>query len=157
LSRVKSAKKRLLLILGPSFRRNKRSEPLPALERYDGLFFRVARKYLGNAKDVDVIVMKDDLTLVDGTAPLTYEPPRGDRWMIHPLSDDEIKAGKIKNEAFLKRKLLGGKYLEVFFAMGKKYAEALPDLSKFNVKVVFPTSGGPGPKAKALKEWLVRG
>jgi hypothetical protein len=76
LSRVKSAKKRLLLILGPSFRRNKRSEPLPALERYDGLFFRVARKYLGNAKDVDVIVMKDDLTLVDGTAPLTYEPPR---------------------------------------------------------------------------------
>jgi hypothetical protein len=77
--------------------------------------------------------------------------------MIHPLSDDEIKAGKIKNEAFLNRKLLGGKYLEVFFAMGKKYAEALPDLSKFNVKVVFPTSGGPGPKAKALKEWLVRG
>ena len=48
-----------LLILGPSFRRNRRDESLPALERYDGIFFRVARRYLGEVKDVDVIVMRD--------------------------------------------------------------------------------------------------
>lgn len=153
---VRLSKKRLMLILGPSFRRNKRSEPLPALERYDGLFFRVARKYLANTKNVDVIVMKDDLTLVEGTALLAYEPPKGDRWIMHPLSGDEIKAGKIKNEPFLKRKLHGNKCQEVFLAMGKRYAEALPDLSQFNVNVVFPTCGGLGPKAKALKEWLRR-
>jgi len=41
--------------------------------------------------------------------------------------------------------------------MGKQYAEALPDLTKFGVKVVFPTSGGPGPKAQALKQWISRG
>jgi hypothetical protein len=35
--------------------------------------------------------------------------------------------------------------------MGKEYARALPDLAWFGVKVVFPTSGGPGPKARALK------
>ena len=40
--------------------------------------------------------------------------------------------------------------------MGKKYAMALPELSKYNVNVVFPTCGGPGPKAKALKEWLCK-
>lgn len=145
-----------LLILGPSFRRNDKSECVPALERYDGLFFRIARKYLASAKNVDVVVMKNDLTLIDGDAPLAYQPPKGDKWMICPLSDDEVKAGKIKNEAFLNRKLRGGKYQEIFLAMGKRYAEALPDLSKFNVNVVFPTSGGPGPKAKALKEWLSR-
>lgn len=50
----------------------------------------------------------------------------------------------------------GEKYSEVFIAMGKKYAMALPELSKYNVNVVFPTCGGPGPKAKALKEWLCK-
>lgn len=39
-------------------------------------------------------------------------------------------------------------------AMGKRYAETLPDLTKFDVKVVFPLSGGPGPKAQALKNWI---
>ncbi len=74
--------------------------------------------------------------------------------MTHPLSGDDVKAGKIKNESFLKRKLRGNKYQEVFLAMGKRYAEALLDLSKFNVNVIFPTCGGSGPKEKALKEWL---
>jgi len=36
--------------------------------------------------------------------------------------------------------------------MGKEYAAALPDLSQYGVNIVFPASGGPGPKAQALKE-----
>jgi hypothetical protein len=40
--------------------------------------------------------------------------------------------------------------------MGKEYAKALPDLAKFGVKVVFPTSGGPGPKAQALRRWILK-
>lgn len=63
---------RRLLVLGPSFRRNKSRGILPAIERYDGLFCRVARKYLGDVKDVNVVVMVDDLTLVDSATPLPY-------------------------------------------------------------------------------------
>jgi hypothetical protein len=50
------AAKRRLLVLGPSFRRRRDVGLLPALERFDGLFFRVARKYLSRARDVDVVV-----------------------------------------------------------------------------------------------------
>jgi hypothetical protein len=41
--------------------------------------------------------------------------------------------------------------------MGKQYAKALPDLSKFEVKVIFSTSRDLGPKAQALKQWLMGG
>jgi len=143
-----------MLILGPSFRRSKRSEPLPALERYDGLFFRVARKYLENVRNLDVIVMKDDLTLVDGEALLAYSPPKGDKWSMQSLPKKVVDESGKRNQDYLDQKVRAGRYTEVFIAMGKKYAEALPDFSKYNVKVIFPTSGGPGPKAKALKEWL---
>jgi hypothetical protein len=39
--------------------------------------------------------------------------------------------------------------------MGKDYALALPDLSYYCNKVIFPTSGGAGPKAQALKNWFI--
>lgn len=147
------AKKRLL-ILGPSFRRKKDEGLLPAFERFDGLFFRVARKYLKSLRDVDVVVMKDDLTLIGGDITMAYSPPKGNKWSTQSLSKKVVEDGRKRNQDYLDQRLRAGRYQEVFVAMGKKYAEALPDFSKFNLQVIFPTSGGPGPKAKALKEWL---
>jgi len=151
------AGKRRLLVLGPSFRRRKDSGLLSALERFDGLFFRVARKYLGSVRDVDVVVMVDDLTLVDGDAPLAFREPEGSEWGKQKFSKEVLEKAKAQNEEFLKKKLKNGRYSEVYLAMGKQYAEALPDLERYGVKVVFPTSGGPGPKAQALKEWIMKG
>jgi hypothetical protein len=148
------ARKRLMLILGPSFRRDKRNEPLPALERYDGLFFRVARKHMGHVKYLDVVVMVDDLTLVDGGTTLPHNDPKGDQWGKQSFSNALLEKAKEMNEDFLTMKLKNEKFSEVFISMGKKYAKALPDLTQYRVKVIFPASGGPGPKAKALKEWL---
>jgi len=146
-----------LLILGPSFRRNKTNDPLPALDRYDGVFFRVARKYLEKVKDVDVVVMRDDLLLVDGEALMPYIPPAGDVWGRQYFSKEELGKAREKNEDFLDKKLRNRRYSEIFIAMGKKHREALPDLSGYNVRVIFPTHGGPGPKARALREWIIRG
>ena len=144
--------RRRFLILGPTFRRNSSEKTLTAIERYDGVFFRVARKHLERVRDVDVVVMIDDLTLVDGNSYLPYIPPEGERWGKQCFSQEVYEEAKTKNEAFLSKKLSSGNYSEIYIAMGKKYAEALPNLSHH--KVVFPTYGGLGPKAKALKEWI---
>ena len=152
------ARKRRLLILGPSFRRDKSDGVLPAVERYDGLFFRIVRKYLSIVRDVDVLVMRDDLVLVDSRAPLPYSPPEGEKWGSRSLSEDIIKKAGERNIVVFSEKLMKGRYLEIFVAMGKRYAKALPDLSQFDVKVIFPVGGGgQGPKARALKEWLSKG
>jgi len=145
------------LVLGPSFRRRRDERLLPALERFDGLFFRVARKYLSSIEDVDVVVMVDDLTLVDGDTPLPFREPVGDKWGKQRFSKEVLEKARVVNEKFLEKKLGDGRYSEVFLAMGRQYAEALPDLAKFGVKVVFPTKGGPGPKAQALKQWILKG
>lgn len=145
---------RRLLVIGPSYRRNQSSSSLPAVERYDGLFYRVARKYLGNVRDVDVLVMKDDLTLVNGGTPLLYTPPKGGKWGMQTIPEAIVNKATKRNKATLSKKLKGGIYSEVFLAMGKMYAKALPDFSRYNIEVVFPTSGGAGSKAQALKNWM---
>lgn len=147
------AKEKALLILGPSFRR-KTGKELTALERFDGLFFRVAKKYLKTIKDVKVVVMLDDLKLVDGSAHLPYTEPEGKKWGGKIIMKNMVKAAVEENRNYLATKLKGKKYSEIFVAMGKEYAAALPDLTGFDIKVIFPASGGPGPKAQALKEWL---
>lgn len=146
-----------LLVLGPSFRRRMDPGPLQAIQRFDGLFYRVARKYLQKAKDVDVLIMEDDLTLVDEKTPLPYNPPDGESWGKQSILKETVERARKSNESVLSEKLKSGRYSEVFLAMGKKYAEAFPDISRLKVKVVFPATGGPGPKARALKEWIRRG
>ena len=143
--------------MGPSFRRRRDEGLLPALERFDGPFFRVARKHLRNVKDVDVLVMVDDLTLVDGATPLAYREPAGDKWGRQRLSKEVLEKARTVNEKLLGERLKSGRYSEIFLAMGKEYAKALPDLTKYEVRIVFPTSGGPGPKAQALRRWILGG
>jgi hypothetical protein len=120
------------------------------------LFFRVARKYLDEVKGVDVVVMTDDLTLLDGSAPMSYDEPEGTSWGDKTIMKKTVESAKVINEDYLGKKLKGKKYREIFIAMGKEYAAALPDLSQYGVTVVFPASGGPGPKACALKEWFCK-
>ena len=148
-------RKKRLLILGPSFRRNRGEDPLTALNFYDGLFFRIAKKYLEKNRSVDVLVMIDDLTLVDSKVLLYYNKPKGEYWGNQKFLKLFLENAKVKNEIFLRRKLKNLKYSEIFLSMGKIYAKALPDFSQFEIKVIFPTKGGLGPKALALKNWFL--
>ena len=139
-----------LLILGPSYRRRE-GEGLTALERYDGVFFRVARKHL--TSDVDVLVLTDDLRLVWGHEKLPYRPPIGKTWTAPRLRRGDVERARQQNEKTLDEVLGRGKYAEVFIVMGKQYLQALPDLSKYKTKITI-AKGGPGPKAQQLKQWL---
>jgi len=146
--------KRKLLILGPSYRRKIDDDLLPALERYDGIIYRVARKYLGDVKDVDVAIMRDNLTLVDGSALVPYSKPEGENWRMKTIHREAVERAKMVNESYLRNRLRRRKYCEIFVSMGKGYAAALPELSQYEIIVRFPASGGLGPKAQALKKWF---
>jgi hypothetical protein len=111
-------KEKALLILGPSFRR-KTGRDLTAYERLDGLFFRVARKYLKTIKEVNVAVMLDDLTIVDGSTQLQYTEPEGTKWGEKIIVKNMVEEAVEKNLNYLETKLKGKKYSEVLIARGK--------------------------------------
>lgn len=80
--------------------------------------------------------------------------PKASIWGARRISNDIVEKAKVKNRDFLDKKLRKRKYSEVFISMGKDYAQALPALDQYALKVIFPASGGLGPKARALSEWL---
>ena len=149
-------KEKRLLILGPSFRRKNGDTNLSAFDRYDGLFYRIAKKYLSRAKDLQILVMTDDLILVKGSTLLPYVAPKGTHWS-EQIETSNVETAVQKNRIFLERILTKTQFREIFIAMGQKYAFALPEMTQYGAKVVFPSTGGLGPKALALQRWLTSG
>jgi hypothetical protein len=147
---MKSRKR--LLILGPSFRRRKDEGLLPAIERFDGLFLRIARKHLRSTSGIEVAIMRDDLILVESKALIAYAPPIGHRWGERAFSEAELKDAKLKNTCFLGA-LSAKSYAEIFIVIGKTHCDALPDLSGFR-KVTFASGRSLGTKAQTLVKWL---
>ena len=147
-----------LLILGPSFRRNADPQLLPAIERYDGIFYKIVRKYMDKIrkKGIDILILTEDLDLIPPETLLPYNPPIGEKWTsISPHKHlKEIKCKKIQEKLI---KLLKTKhYDEIFIALNRHYRKLLPDLTPYT-KHILSNFKGIGPKAQALKKWINEG
>ena len=145
-----------LLILGSSYRRNPSPEPLPAIERYDGQFYRIVRKYMDKLreKNIDVIIITEDLDVVTPEMKLPYKPPTGERWgLFQPRVKDSEKVRRLQEQILeiVKSK----RYDEIFVALNKYYRQLLPDLTPYANKVI-AYSKGFGEKMRYLKEWLTK-
>lgn len=141
-----------LLIMPPSYRR--RTDPdLSAIERYDGVLYRVLRRNL-KSSNVDVLVLTDELKLVWGDEKLPYKKPKGERWSGY--GPENIPESVIKeNLEFLKSILESRDYDEVFVALSEKFRKAVEGLENIsNVKITYIRGKGLGPYAQHLKKWL---
>lgn len=142
-----------LLILGPTYRRNPSPEPLPAIERYDGIFYKIVRKYMDKVREkgIEILIVTEDLEVVTPDTPLPYKPPKGNHWKTLPPARTERT---VKLQTKIAELLKGKHYDEIFIALNKYYRNLLPDL-KTHTKRVLSQFSGIGPKAQALKKWIL--
>jgi len=142
-----------LLILGPSYRRSTSQELLPAIERYDGLFYRIVRRNMDKVKEkgIDIIIVTEDLELATPEIKLPYKPPMGNMWRtLPPVSRDPEKIEKLRSQIL---EIVKKRYDEIFIALNKHYQTLLPDLTPYTKQTVLDLRGL-GSKARTLKEWL---
>jgi len=145
-----------LLILGPTYRRSTSPEPLPAIERYDGLLYRIVRRNMDKVKKkgVDIVIVTEDLEIITPKTKLPYKPPAGSKWRtLPPTIMDSKRIEKLRSQVL--EIVRSKEYDEIFVALNKHYRQLLPDLTPYTKKVIADFKGL-GEKAKALKEWLSR-
>jgi hypothetical protein len=148
---------RKLIILSSSERRNSALGLLPALERYDGLYFRLIRKYLNNRKlrQTDVAIVSER-GIILGTDCIPYWEPfqRKTRGQL-ALPKSTIARDRMKN---LKRleKLLSRQYDEIFINVGKGFYQLIEGFEKLaTTKITYAKGRGLGPKATSMKDWIL--
>ena len=145
-------KTRRLLVLACSSRKAAEVEALPAMDRYDGVAYRVVKKLrrLGEfPQDVDVMILSAKYGLIEGEEPIHDYDLR----MTAELAQEQAE----RNRDALRRRMESGEYSEVFISTGKVYLLALEPLGAWQGGVrVVTNCARIGCQLKAMKGWLVQ-
>jgi hypothetical protein len=143
--------RRRLLVLACSMRKSSKPESIPAIERYDGVMFRVLKRlqFLGKfPTDVDVVILSAKYGLISHDTPI----PDYDLRMTPELAQRHSPQSRV----FLKRRTANGKYREVFICAGKDYLPTLEPFDDWRRSTPVQTNMGKiGIQMKTLKNWLL--
>jgi hypothetical protein len=147
---LESNKKRLLL-LSCSKAKVETVGLLPAIERYNGVMFRVLRRYLRqkleNQTNLEILILSAEFGLIT----IEKKIPLYDHYMTTK------RANQLRPvvATFLKEFLSENIYDSILICLGKKYHSTLEDskLDKFS-PLLLRTTGSTGFQLQQLKSWL---
>jgi len=147
-----STAKRKLLLIACSNRKVRAKGLLPAIERYDGVMYRVIRKAMREGyfpPNVDIKILSAQYGLIDAETRIAYYDRKIDRKRAIELRPQVLRD--------LKKAFQGSEYSEVFINLGKTYLLAingLREMAGHNVQIE-SACGGIGSKSKRMKQWLL--
>jgi hypothetical protein len=155
------AEERLLrrLVIIPSSRRvvKEPAEPIPALQRLDGVFVRLVRKYYNQLYDTDVLILSLPYGLIKAEARIGYKEPIIGDWRKPVLSESDIKRLKKSTISELKNIFSKKQYDEVYITLGKNIMKSIEGFGKVipeSTKVTYAQGKGIGPKITHMKIWI---
>lgn len=132
-----------LLLIGCSERKLRAPEtPIPAIERYDGVLFRVLRK---NPTPVSIFIVSAEFGLIPSDTLIPFYDRR--------MSTRRATELRPHISAALSS-VLQTDWDDIFVSLGKTYAIALG--SSLNHTGAVMGSGGIGRRAAQLKRWLLQ-
>lgn len=136
-----------LLIIGCSASKRATKNKLPALELYDGVNFRVLRKFLnerGWPPGLCIKILSAKYGLIDATDLIDTYDQRLDGLTARQRNKEVLKA--------LKKT---GKFASVFVNLGKDYLPAIDGIDRvFGANKIVYATGGIGIKMAQMKQWL---
>jgi hypothetical protein len=125
---------------------------LPALDRYDGPYFRVIRRFLREAPqgraDLKVLILSAEFGLIPDDRLI----PNYDRWMTKARAE-ELRPLVLHS---LRNQFAGKKCSELFVVLGADYLSAISGFAAVlpsGTKIIL-AKGAQGVKARQLKYWL---
>ncbi|MBU6996683.1 MAG: hypothetical protein HXS41_07950 [Theionarchaea archaeon] len=140
-----------LLVVGCSDRKNTSPFPMKALDRYEGVNFKVIKKFnreKGFPDNMDIAIVSARYGLITSDEYIDLYDIRMTRKraaVLHPEIMDDLKD------------LISGKtYKEVFVVLGKEYMRAIEGIELIAPCPVVYARGRIGEKMAALKKWLNR-
>lgn len=148
---------RKLLILTTSFKRNEEiTDPIRAIERYDGVYFKILRKHLreGKLKNTDILIVTEKRGLIwsNDKVPL-YKI--GGKMGFLSLDEKTIEKLRHKNLKKIGEILSQNRYSEIYVNVGKQYMKLIEGFEEFAPCKLTYAKGGLGEKATHMRDWIL--
>lgn len=127
--------------------------PVPALDLYDGYFFRIIKKALRTNQfqpGLDIIIISAEHGVVESDDEIGYYDRRMETERAGELNDDVVTA--------IAQKVDENKYDNVWINLGKDYLPAIDGIEDaVDIPIRYIEGGGIGMKGKRLKHLVSRG
>lgn len=147
---------KLIIISSSSRIRESPKEPTHAIERYDGVYFRILRTHLKKIKNVDVLILSEKLGLLWAQEKIAYHKPSPGIWGLLSLKPKEVEKERAANLEKLKTIMKSKVYDEVYVNVGKQYERLIEGYEKIIPCKITKASGESlGLKAQHMRNWLL--
>lgn len=149
--------KKLIIVAGSTRLTKEPTEPIPALQRFDGVHARLIRKYKDQLRNVDIVFISPVYGLIRAQEKIGLKEPAAGNWRKLALTEDEIIKLKDSTIPALKRLLSKNQYDEVYVNVGKSLLRGLEGLDKMfpqTTKITYSQGRGIGPKMSHMKVWI---
>lgn len=127
--------------------------PVPALELYDGYFFRIIKKALRVGRfqpGLDILIISAKYGVVEPEDEIAYYDQRMDKERAAELNNDIVR--------YISSKVAKNRYDKVWINLGKDYLPAVDGVEDaVNVPVMYINGNGIGAKGKRLKQLVSSG
>jgi hypothetical protein len=135
------------------------TESSPSIERYDGLFVKLVRKYVREKfLDVrDILILSPTLGLVQGLGHLGNIAAPGEDW--HNPHIDALRLRELNQKAMrlLEEVAKSAKFSEAYVNVGRNLLPIVEGIDKvLPCKIVYAEGRGIGSKAAHMKRWILQ-
>ncbi len=144
---INNNKEKIYLLILSCSKRKKQISKAPALELYDGPFYRLLRKNMSS--NLDVLILSARYGLIDSNKIISYYDQR--------MTVERAKELSEHVEVKLKEKIKNMEYKNIFVNLGKTYMIAFKNNEKLLKKYNVIYAKGPiGERLHQLKKWLAK-
>jgi len=144
------------IIVAASQRRKREPKtPIPALERFTGVYFRVLKKYIreGKLTQTDIIILSPEHGIIQVQDKIPYTEPTEKL-----LLNKDMIAKMRKNNLQILEKIFNKKqYSKIYVNVGRTLIKLIEGFDKLTqAKIVYAAGPGLGPKAQHMKNWILQ-
>jgi len=151
-----------LLILSESISKQREpEEPITAIDRYTGVFFKVFKKFKRerSIKNIDLIIISQRYGVIKSTTKIPYyevtPASEGGFGQRLSLREEEIKNLLVNNLKSIQKITEKGKYSRIIVCVGQSYLRLIQGFEdQTKAEVIHVTGKGLGPKARNLSDIL---
>jgi len=142
---------RYLLIIGCSQKKNPSPSPLKALDRYDGVNFRVLKKFKRERRLPETL----DIVIISAKYGFLRADENINDYNVRITEKRALELhSEILNE--LKKLISSNTYKETFINLGKDYLPAIKGIENVVTCPIVYAEGRIGEKMSAMKKWITR-
>lgn len=149
--------KKLIIISGSTRLIKEPAEPIPAIQRFDGVFIRLVRKYQKQLRDFDILILSPVYGLIKAEQKIGFKEPIHGSWRELNLSEDDISKLRESSLSTFQKLLAKRQYDEIYVNVGKsmlKTIEGFEEIAPQTVKITYSQGPGIGPKMAHMKNWI---